>query len=104
MNKTAHYAAAFNVLGICYLFPPDDDSNRMAMRLFTLPGFAQQWPCEVDSTLCMQLSRTAAEGGGGTEIGMAISVRRTWDVTGATLGLGVSRCGRIVAGGIRLLR
>ena len=36
MSKTAHYAAAFNVLGICYLFPPDDDSNRAAMRLFTL--------------------------------------------------------------------
>lgn len=51
MSKTAHYAAAFNVLGICYLFPPDDDSNRAAMRLFTLPGFAQQWPCEVDNTL-----------------------------------------------------
>ncbi|MGJ7206752.1 molecular chaperone TorD family protein [Morganella morganii] len=32
------------------------------MRLFTLPGFAQQWPCEVDNTLCSQLSRTAAEG------------------------------------------
>ncbi len=62
MSKTAHYAAAFNVLGICYLFPPDDDSNRAAMRLFTLPGFAQQWPCEVDNTLCSQLSRTAGEG------------------------------------------
>ncbi len=59
MSKISHYAAAFNVLGICYLFSPDDDSNRVAMRLFIQPGFAQQWPCEVDEALRTQLSSSA---------------------------------------------
>lgn len=55
MSRLSYYAAAFNLLGICYLFPPDDETNRTAFNFFKTGDFIAQWPCKIDSKLCERL-------------------------------------------------
>lgn len=55
MSRLSYYAAAFNLLGICYLFPPDDETNRTALNFFKTGDFAAQWPCKLDEKLCERL-------------------------------------------------
>lgn len=50
MSHFSHYAAAFNLLGTCFLFAPDDDANRPTLRFFQT-DFASQWPCSLDVTM-----------------------------------------------------
>lgn len=60
MSKLSYYAAAFNLLGMCYLFPPDDDTNKTAMRFFKTGDFATQWPCKINSQLCERIIKVAS--------------------------------------------
>ncbi|MFW0929192.1 molecular chaperone TorD family protein [Providencia sp. VP23HZSY-1] len=57
MIHFSHYAAAFNILGTCYLFSPEDDAADYAIHFFKLDDFASQWPCKISS----QLSRRITE-------------------------------------------
>ncbi|MEZ2894576.1 molecular chaperone TorD family protein [Providencia rettgeri] len=43
MIHFSHYAAAFNILGTCYLFSPNDDASHYAISFFKLNDFASQW-------------------------------------------------------------
>lgn len=60
MSKLSYYAAAFNLLGMCYLFPPDDDINKTAIRFFKTGDFATQWPCKINSQLCEDIIKAAS--------------------------------------------
>ncbi|MBG2801927.1 molecular chaperone TorD family protein [Proteus sp. WDL240414] len=55
MSRLSYYAAAFNLLGICYLFPPDDDTNKTALNFFKTGDFVAQWPCKIENRLCERL-------------------------------------------------
>ena len=50
-----HYAAAFSVLGTCYLFAPSDETSHSALNFFRTENFAEQWPCKIDSSLSHQI-------------------------------------------------
>lgn len=56
MIHFSHYAAAFNILGTCYLFSPNDDASHYAISFFKLNDFASQWPCKVSTSLSERLS------------------------------------------------
>nr|WP_314266750.1 Tat proofreading chaperone DmsD [uncultured Moellerella sp.] len=58
MIQFSHYAAAFNLLGTCYLFAPEDKTSHSALNFFKIPNFARQWPCKVDAKLSQQLSQS----------------------------------------------
>lgn len=60
MSKLSYYAAAFNLLGNCYLFPPDDDINKTAFRFFKTGDFISQWPCKIGSNLGEKLIDSAS--------------------------------------------
>ncbi|MEY0971600.1 molecular chaperone TorD family protein [Providencia huaxiensis] len=56
MIHFSHYAAAFNILGTCYLFSPNDDASRYAISFFKLNDFASQWPCKISAQLSERIS------------------------------------------------
>ncbi len=58
MIQFSHYAAAFNLLGTCYLFSPEDKTSHSALNFFKISDFARQWPCKVDAKLSQQLSQS----------------------------------------------
>lgn len=56
MIHFSHYAAAFNILGTCYLFSPNDDASHYAISFFKLNDFASQWPCKISTQLSERIS------------------------------------------------
>ncbi|WP_369309763.1 molecular chaperone TorD family protein [Providencia rettgeri] len=56
MIHFSHYAAAFNILGTCYLFSPNDDASHYALSFFKLDDFAAQWPCKISTPLSERIS------------------------------------------------
>lgn len=56
MIHFSHYAAAFNLLGTCYLFSPNDDASQYAISFFKLDDFASQWPCKISPQLSERIS------------------------------------------------
>ncbi|EMG6527686.1 MULTISPECIES: molecular chaperone TorD family protein [Providencia] len=56
MIHFSHYAAAFNILGTCYLFSPNDDASHYAISFFKLDDFASQWPCKISTSLSERIS------------------------------------------------
>ncbi|MDD9339322.1 molecular chaperone TorD family protein [Providencia heimbachae] len=57
MIHFSHYAAAFNVLGTCYLFSPKDETSHYAVNFFKTEGFATQWPCKIDKQLSQKMTQ-----------------------------------------------
>lgn len=57
MIHFSHYAAAFNILGTCYLFSPEDETSRYAMNFFKTPDFASQWPCKIENQLSREITQ-----------------------------------------------
>lgn len=49
-------AAAFNVLGTCYLFSPDDETVKPSLTFLGSSELVSQWPCEVNQSLALSLS------------------------------------------------
>lgn len=57
MIHFSHYAAAFNILGTCYLFSPNDDASHYALSFFKLDDFSEQWPCKISPQLSHQITQ-----------------------------------------------
>ncbi|MEY0232331.1 Tat proofreading chaperone DmsD [Providencia manganoxydans] len=55
MIHFSHYAAAFNLLGTCYLFSPNDETSHSALNFFKTENFAEQWPCKIDNSLSQKI-------------------------------------------------
>lgn len=58
MIHFSHYAAAFNILGTCYLFSPNDDASHYALSFFKLDDFATQWPCKISPQLSNRITQS----------------------------------------------